>query len=147
MGHVSGEGRRGVWEGRRVNLLESIVEFESIFNVISNDIGHEFPPGERNADAEKCSDKLNWSRAPNGDRYVTVTSGGVKPEGEPMDAAFHSEDDAIAAWLFQATLWTNGRTGTLYWRQRPEVNKTSKPRERYSIWSRFMVADHKAAVT
>lgn len=65
----------------------------------------------------------DMSRAPNGERYITVTSGGIGSIG----AYFADEDAAIDAWLVQVKRYADADLDKnhLYWRTRPELVSVS----------------------
>jgi hypothetical protein len=64
---------------------------------------------------------VDMSRAPTGERYVTLTSGGLKPEGQHVPAWFADEADAIEWWLAEAKPYAEKHGKQLYWRERPEL--------------------------
>ena len=61
----------------------------------------------------------DMSRAPTGERYITLTSGGVKAEGGPMPALFAREADAVGYWLSEAEYLSKKHGKQLYWREKP----------------------------
>lgn len=63
------------------------------------------------------------SRSPTGDRYVTVTSGGIGKIG----AYFADKDAAIEAWLTEVKRYADHDINKhhLYWRTRPELVSVS----------------------
>ena len=121
------------------HLLEATGEFESLFRTVSCEIGCKLLPGEQNVGAEKRGDGLDWSRAPNGECYVTVTSCGIKPEGDRLSWLAETEDEAIIMWLRRATEYAADRRGTLWWRIKPEICVTGTPRVLFDVYSRFLV--------
>jgi hypothetical protein len=72
---------------------------------------------------------VDWSKAPCGEPYVTLTSGGVKPPGEPSGVMFSDEDRAWRWWYYAAldyaetvapeADWPNLH---LYWRAKPKYS-------------------------
>jgi hypothetical protein len=60
------------------------------------------------------------ARAPNGEPYICVTGGGIKPEGEPFPVKFAFEELAAKWWLNAANEIADGKLNTLYWRHEPE---------------------------
>ena len=112
-----------------VTLSEAVSEFERDFSVISDEPG--FPAGAETRD---------WSRAPTGDRYVTLMSGGIQREGEMIPAVFSSEDAAISAWLVSAREYAAGKGNCLYWRIKPTLREDDRPRiARFTVYSRMFV--------
>lgn len=95
-----------------MRLDEAVKEFESKFEVVNDEVG--FPGG-------KHAGQRDWSRAPTGQRYVTVTSAGIKHQGEQFAYYHHDEDSAAREWLSHALSFAYGRFGTLHWRERPRV--------------------------
>ena len=67
-------------------------------------------------------------------KYFVLTSGGLKPEGEPDVAMFDAPDIAVSAWLNEALKQHGSRGGSaLYWRIRPEIvsgHRRGKPTKR-----------------
>lgn len=64
---------------------------------------------------------------PTGERYVTVCSGGVKLEGDPVPALCATEELAIKLFKDALREYVQSRlsekpNGTLYWRKPPEVS-------------------------
>ena len=93
-----------------MNLLDMIAAFEKDFRV-SPEVGY--------AD-DRLEGRADMARAPTGERYVSVTSGGLKDEGEAMPGWFATEALAIDAWLRSAWKYAEDRGGhDLYWRERP----------------------------
>jgi hypothetical protein len=81
----------------------------------------------------------NFSQAPTGEPYLTVTSGGVKPEGEP--AYYYPEKkQAIATWFecFKAFCQLSGSGYNLYWRRKPFLAEIDG---KFSVFSRFLISD------
>lgn len=76
---------------------------------------------------ENLTGRVDMNRAPNGESYITLTSGGVKLEGDRMPGWFATEELAAEAWLTQAWRYADriiepGVVGSpLYWRERPEL--------------------------
>jgi hypothetical protein len=65
---------------------------------------------------------LDRGRAPNGDRYVFLTSGGIVQEGEAFAGWFSTEDGAVSAWLREAWNYAEDCGGSdLYWHSRPAL--------------------------
>lgn len=94
-----------------MTLEEAIAAFEKDMVVVRNEVGFADPDAD---------DRLDMARAPNGDRYVEITSGGRKPGGQPCPAWFADEERAVEEWLRQAWSYADRRGGKdLYWKERP----------------------------
>lgn len=81
----------------------------------------------------------NFSQAPTGEPYLTVTSGGVKPEGEP--AYYYPEKkQAIETWFSHfRSLCRLARSGsTIFWRRKPFLAEING---RFSVFSRFLISE------
>ena len=108
-------------------LSEAVAEIERDVT-ISDLIG--FPAAEP-------PQKRDWSRAPNGEIYVTITSSGVDGDAHPM-VPFAREDDAVKAWLAWIRAYIPASPSILYWRERPALwNKGGVSRARFSVYSRL----------
>jgi hypothetical protein len=106
---------------------DAILEVESRF-IVHHEIGEEVV--SRGDDgSEHPTGARNWSRAPCGEPYVVLTSGGVRKEHEPTGVMFSDEARAWR-WWYYAVLdyaetvapendWPNLH---LYWRQKPECS-------------------------
>ncbi|HUY05017.1 MAG TPA: hypothetical protein VMV33_17195 [Rhodocyclaceae bacterium] len=91
-----------------MTLDEAVAEFEQSFVVTA---------GEAYVSPDQIAD---WDRAPSGDQWVTLTSGGLQSAGSPAPAYFTSEDAAVSAWLRAAFAYADKRGGhDLYWLMRP----------------------------
>ena len=91
-----------------MTLVEAIAAFEKDFQVITT------------AGFADDGPMLDMDRAPNGDRYVVITSGGERSVPGASAAWFASEDRAAEEWLRQAWAYAERRGGgDLYWRQEP----------------------------
>lgn len=82
------------------------------------DDGAEFDTGAR-----------NMGRAPTGESYVTVMSGGIRPEGNPVPVLFGDEDRAWRWWYYAVLDYAetiapeaDWQKLHLYWRDRPEFS-------------------------
>jgi hypothetical protein len=95
-----------------MTLDEAVAEFESALTV-HDEIGH--------SAGAAYDGPMDFSRAPTGERYVTLTSGGIKPEGWPNPAWFNSKDDAVDFWLMEAKHYAREHGTQLYWREKPEL--------------------------
>ena len=94
-----------------MTLEEAIEAFEKDFTV-SSEVGW---PNDDNV-----LGRLDMSRAPTGEPYVCVVSGGIKEQGKSFPAHYTSEALAAEAWLTSAWEYAERRGGkTLYWRDRP----------------------------
>lgn len=93
-----------------MNLAAAVAEFETGYEV-SEERGFERRPGVLR----------EMGRAPSGDRYVIVTSGGLRLEDEVQPAWFATEELAAEAWLRAAWLYADTRPGRprLFWCERP----------------------------
>ena len=95
-----------------MTLEEAVAAFEKDFTVIDA-VG--FPNNEN------VPGSVDASRAPNGEQYVSLCSGGIKKEGDQYPAYYASEEIAAEEWLKSAWQYADKRGGkTLYWRRRPE---------------------------
>lgn len=93
-----------------MTLSEATVEFEKLFAVVIYEIS--FP---------RSDSTLDWSRAPNGEKYITLTENGPKPEGLSSGPGAASEPEAVEKWLRLSEYWWASRGNILYWRTRPEI--------------------------
>lgn len=84
-----------------MTLEEAVKAFESRFETVQDG-----PPG--------CAME-------NGTEYVTVVSGGVKPNREPIPCHFANEEMAVIMWLAAAVHLTEGKKN-LWWRERPVMD-------------------------
>ena len=72
-------------------------------------------------DAGADYDAVDMSRAPSGEKYFKLTSGGIREIGEPIPAWFVDPQSAIFAWLNEAEATAEERGKQLYWRDLPEL--------------------------
>jgi hypothetical protein len=93
-----------------VTLEEAVAAFESRMSV-HDAVG--YPVNDHGA--------KDMSRAPTGERYVTLTSAGTKSEGHPVQIWWAHEDQAVEYWLDTVTLFARWLGKQLYWRERPEL--------------------------
>lgn len=104
---------------------EALIEVQNRF-IVHEEIGMPIT-SYGNDDSEHETGARNFSLAPTGERYVIVTSGGVKSESEPITVMFSNADRAWR-WWYYAVLdyaetiapevdWPNLH---LYWRMKPE---------------------------
>lgn len=96
----------------------AIAELESGYDVVEWDAGQGWP-----------------HIAPSGEPYVTVTCGGVKPEGAALTLDASTEDEALRFWLAEARKCGGEGKTILYWRQKPRV--TRETNGRYTVFSRL----------
>jgi hypothetical protein len=69
---------------------------------------------------------LDMSRAPNGEAYVCLTSGGLKRRGVRVPIWFNEEREAITWWLAEARQLRRDKNAThLYWRSKPVMVSAS----------------------
>jgi len=65
---------------------------------------------------------VRWSgKAPTGEHYVTICSGGVKAEGEFPLAYCLDQQTAIRLWRDAIMAYAADKRGTLYWREEPMI--------------------------
>lgn len=66
---------------------------------------------------------LDMTRAPNGEKYLWLTSGGMKKYGEPVATWFADDDEAVAWWKAEAMHYRAKHTTTphLYWLRKPDL--------------------------
>lgn len=111
-----------------MTLAEAIAEIEAQF-IVHHEIG---APTEYNDTTGKwvADGPRDWSCAPCGDKYLTVTSGGVKDQGAPMSAYFSSEGRATTWWVYSVedyaeTIAPKDQWSKLhlYWRDQPEYSE------------------------
>jgi len=77
--------------------------------------------------------------APNGECYVTLTSGGIKDEGQPFPVWFKKSAAAVSAWWKSFECYAQTKNGDkVYWRWRPELIRTEQG---FNVYSRLLVAD------
>jgi hypothetical protein len=85
------------------------------------------PVGEPSA-AAKCA---------TGDYFVSLTAGGIKPEGEEFPQWFERPSEAEAAYLDSVRDYAAGKAGKLYWREAPSlVHEDGK----WQVYSRLVIA-------
>ena len=110
-----------------MTLAEAVAEIEKSVTV-SDVIG--FP-------ASDPPNRRNWSRAPNGEPYVTIDCGGIKPHGD--ETAFcATEEAAVEAWSRAVRGYLPSVPSILYWRERPQIEKRrGKHRLPFAIYSRL----------
>lgn len=108
-------------------LAAAVQRFESHFHGVSDEVG--YPIGDEGA--------LDYSRAPTGERYLILTSGGLKSEGVSLPAMWHRDEAAaVDAWLAHAMALATSPQAVLMWRMRPELRCE---RNRYAVYSRLAV--------
>ena len=95
-----------------MTLDEAVTQFESTLTV-HDQMGCP-------ADAE-YDGPMDFSRAPTGEPYITLTSGGIKKPGYRVPAWFADKDEAIAFWLMEAKHYAKEHGTQLYWREKPEL--------------------------
>lgn len=75
--------------------------------------------------------------APNGEEFVTLTSGGIKAHGDSAKS-FPTAMMAVAAWARQAHVYVSKRAPLdLYWRERPALEQA--PDLGWYVWSRLVI--------
>lgn len=111
-----------------MTLEDAIAAFEARFRFVVREPG-------RDGD---------FSRAPNGARYATVSNAGVKLEGQPFARSEDDEAAAVKGWLASALAYAEGRSGCLYWRTLPQVEREGRRRgrthDRFVVYSRLAVS-------
>lgn len=109
-----------------MTLAEAILQAESWFQV-HHEVG--CPEWYYDSNNQRVSDNtsVDMSRAPCGQTYVTLTSGGLKDGAEPIPVWFADEERAASWWLFSVedyaeTLLPKDQWDKLhlYWRDQPE---------------------------
>jgi len=97
-----------------MTLEEAVAAFENDFHVVDA-FGF---PNNPNVPAS-----VDASKAPTGEPYVSLVSGGIKEQGAHFPAFFKDESLAVEAWLSAAWRYADERGGkTLYWRSRPRCS-------------------------
>lgn len=81
----------------------------------------------------------NFSQAPTGEPYLTLVSGGIKPEGEPA-YYYIDREAAIKSWYeFFEALCRHALPGSiLYWRRKPFLAEIES---KFSVFSRLLISD------
>lgn len=110
-----------------MTLAEAILTAEGYFQV-HREIGYA-EPFYKGDDPVEGAETRNWSRAPCGQRYVTLTSGGIKELGYPIPMWFADADRAASYWLFSVEDYAESvaprddwKKLHLYWRDVPTWN-------------------------
>jgi hypothetical protein len=125
-----------------MTLAEAVSKFESAFDLVSDDVGFRVTGVHY---GRQGGDGKDWSRTPYGERYVVITNGGIKAEGDPFPALCTTEEAAIQGWLAEATSYAEGRK-MLHWRERPSLEWWSAPCRRCGVYSRVCVIYSRLAV-
>ena len=76
---------------------------------------------EVGADAGADYPATDMTRAPTNERYLRVTSGGIRDIGEPIPLWFTDPDHAMFQWLNEAKACIEDYGKQLYWRDKPEL--------------------------
>lgn len=96
-----------------MTLEEAVAAFEADLAVSDAPFGY---PTD-----ETVPGRVDPDRAPNGEHYVRVTSGGILDQGEQFPSYYATEALAAEAWLAAAWKYAEERGGKmLHWRVRPE---------------------------
>jgi hypothetical protein len=66
----------------------------------------------------------NYRQAPTGEEYVVIMNGGIKEEGRNIPCLAWTEQDSIRLWKEAVLQYAAGKTGVLYWREKPELAGT-----------------------
>ncbi len=77
------------------------------------------------------------ARAATGEPYVTIVSGAIKKEGD-IAPFYATQDEAIAQWFATVLHYGSNRSGTLYWRCYPELERDDKT---LCVYSRLLISD------
>jgi hypothetical protein len=81
-------------------------------------------------------------RSQTGETYTIIVSGGVKDEGQAFPALCATEEIAVRLWLEAMNAYLEGKEGTLYWRERPQLaSDEDQFSGRYVVYSRLLVSD------
>jgi hypothetical protein len=119
---------------------EALAAIEREFNCIEWQVPTDDAPGSENY-------RLASSKAPNGEPYVSICTGGLRLEGQPIAGVFWSADAAAMEWYLQVKeyarlrrwhrAWPHRSTerATLYWRIKPEID---------TVPIQFPVFDHES---
>lgn len=110
-----------------MDLIQAIAELEA-----------KFPPTE--------------DEVPDSAKFVVVTSGDIKAEGQTYPALCNSEETAIKLWLSAVYVWFPYSAGALYWREKPvmetfritlaDKNNTQRlVSDRYAVRSRLWISE------
>ena len=75
-----------------------------------------------------------------GEEYVVITDGGRKREDQDYAATHESPEMAIMCWLYFAQQFCSERSGTIYWRTRPEI-VDAPDLSGIHIYSRLLISD------
>ena len=63
-----------------------------------------------------------YSKAPTGEPYIGIMSGGYKKENEHSPCVAWTEKHAIRLWKEAVIQYAAGKSGVLYWRAEPELD-------------------------
>ena len=94
-----------------MTIDEMIETFEALC-VVHSEVG---------ADAGADYPATDMTRAPTNERYLRVTSGGIRDIGEPIPLWFTDPDHAMFQWLNEAKACIEDYGKQLYWRDKPEL--------------------------
>lgn len=90
----------------------------------------------------------NMYLALTGEPYVTVTTGGIKEQGGRIRALAADIEKAKELFLYEFDKYVNGKSGTIYWRRKPEFKEQrywNEPQERFDVFctitARLLVSD------
>lgn len=78
-----------------------------------------------------------------GEPYVEIGGGGVLGEGE-VRTHFETQDLAIAGAIAEFRKYAAGKSGTLYWRIRPEceqVRHLTREKESWAFYMRLLISN------
>ena len=79
-------------------------------------------------------------RCQTGSKYVVFTAGGIRMEGEPAIGWVPTKAQAIQMWLDRCLQYAATRSGTLYWRQLPELEyREAEGKGMWEVYSRFVI--------
>ena len=89
----------------------------------------------------ECDNFVGWSTntptSVTGEYYVTLMSGGIKPEGAQV-RYFDEKGEAIRAFLASFKSYREGQgPGYLYWRSTPRLIEADN---KFCVWSRLLIS-------
>jgi hypothetical protein len=98
---------------KAMDLADAVAAFEADYTV-HDAMG--FPVGDYDG-------PMDLARAPTGEKYICLTSGGIKKPGQPVASWFVFEEEAVTWWLAEARHYRIEVSGArhLYWRHRPSL--------------------------
>lgn len=81
--------------------------------------------------------------APTGEEYLSLCSGGFKPEGVVVPCMCVNKDIAIGTWRAALFEYARVTPGILYWRTEPELCEEDELDEthRFYVYSRLLISN------